>query len=155
MPSEILHRLGNQALVILTKWSPRRSCGLPRKDLCTSPAALNRRVLTPEDLKLRSSFKRVDRRLASYGRKIVKKFVKSLAAFDVIQERLKRNPCPAKNRRWAFCLCIGDFHSQTLRHLTLRRPNNSLDNCRSKGSKFADRKKDAPGQKSVRKSFVV
>jgi hypothetical protein len=86
------------SLVILTKWSPRRSRGLPRKDLCTRQRCRTCRVLTPEDRKLRSSLKRLDRCLASYGRKIVKKFVKSLAAFDVIQERLKRNPCPAKNR---------------------------------------------------------
>jgi len=43
-------------------------------------------------------FERVDCRFTRYGRKIVKKLVKSLAALDVIQERLKRNTGPAKNR---------------------------------------------------------
>jgi hypothetical protein len=42
---------------------------------------------------------RVDRRFTRYAREIVEKLVKSLVAFDVIQERLKRNPSPAKNRR--------------------------------------------------------
>jgi hypothetical protein len=44
-------------------------------------------------------FKCVDRGLTRYGREIVKKFVKGLSAFDVIQERLKRNPRPAKDGR--------------------------------------------------------
>jgi hypothetical protein len=41
-----------------------------------------------------------------YGREIVKKLVKGLSAFDVIQERLKRNPRPAKNGRAAKNLWI-------------------------------------------------
>ena len=44
-------------------------------------------------------FKCVDRSLTRYSREIVKKLVKGLSAFDVIQERLKRNPRPAKNGR--------------------------------------------------------
>ncbi len=44
-------------------------------------------------------FESVDCHFPGYSRKIVKKFVESLSAFDVIQERLKWNPCPAENRR--------------------------------------------------------
>jgi hypothetical protein len=56
-------------------------------------------------------FQRLDRRLASYGRKIVKKFVKSLPAFDVIQQRLKRNPRPPKNRSATQNLGIARDHA--------------------------------------------
>jgi hypothetical protein len=46
-------------------------------------------------------FERVDGRFARYGRKIVKKLVERLSAFDVFQQRLKWNPRPAENRRAA------------------------------------------------------
>ena len=44
-------------------------------------------------------FERVDRHFTRYGREIVEKLVKGSPAFDVVEERLKRNPCSAKNRR--------------------------------------------------------
>jgi hypothetical protein len=41
----------------------------------------------------------MDRRLAGHGRKVVKKFVEGLPAFEVIQERLKRHTRTSKHRR--------------------------------------------------------
>ncbi len=44
-------------------------------------------------------FKRVNCGIPHYGGEIVEKLIQSLSAFEIIQERLKRNASPAKNGR--------------------------------------------------------
>jgi len=44
-------------------------------------------------------FEGMDRRFACYGWKVVKKLCQGLSAFEVVEERLKRNTSPTKNGR--------------------------------------------------------
>jgi len=54
--------------------------------------------------------KRVNRGFASYGGKVIEEFVKGLAAFQIVEQRLKGNPRTAKYWGATQYVAVADDH---------------------------------------------